>query len=133
MATLPRQRRSVTKIELESTMQEVSPQLFGVIDTGMSREEMAQTVVNILTKVPRAKAVYGFGSFFRGEAFRDIDLVLVVDAAGAQLMHSAAQARDQLRALSNSFNVPFDLTVFTASEMAECKFAHLLKHQWSSD
>ena len=114
-------------------MPEVSLQLFGVIDIGMSREEITQTVVNSLTKVPRAKAVYGFGSFFRGGAFRDIDLVLVVDAAGSQLMHSAAQARCQLGALSGCFNVPFDLTVFTASEMAECKFAHLLKHQWSSD
>jgi predicted nucleotidyltransferase len=63
--------------------------------------------------------VYGFGSFFRGEAFHDIDLVLVVspDVAGSvALFYELKEKFDQLAA---SLGAAFDLTVLTRKEFNE--------------
>jgi predicted nucleotidyltransferase len=65
-------------------------------------------------------ALYGMGSYFRGEAsYRDIDLVIVVDCARADLLAKGHEIRRSFVNLGERLGVAFDLTILTPREFAE--------------
>lgn len=69
-----------------------------------------------MSGVPEAISVFGMGSFFDDGPFRDVDLVIVVDAQGTALDRAA-------RILRKAFQIDsqhkFDLTILTTGEFAE--------------
>lgn len=58
------------------------------------------------------------GSFFRKQAYVDIDLVAVLSCDNDALLDEAKGLREELRAIGESIGERFDLTIFTVSEFA---------------
>jgi predicted nucleotidyltransferase len=60
------------------------------------------------------------GSYFRGdEYYQDIDLVIVVDCARADLLATGREIRTSFVRLGNKLGITFDLTILTPREFAE--------------
>jgi hypothetical protein len=65
------------------------------------------------------QAVYGMGSFFRGDKFRDLDLVAIVTCTTVTLRQQAELIRRTFNDLGVVVGVPIDLTIFTPAEFSE--------------
>jgi hypothetical protein len=63
-------------------------------------------------------AMYGMGSFFRGESHDDVDFVVVLSCDVDAFLAEAKAIRTELCAIGDSVGERFDITVFTASEFA---------------
>lgn len=50
---------------------------YGKMNTGVTFKGMKTEIQSIFTRLNNIQAVFGFGSFFRGEEFKDIEFVLV--------------------------------------------------------
>jgi hypothetical protein len=61
-------------------------------------------------------ALYGMGSFFRGELHDDVDLVVVLSCEIDGFLKEARAIRAELSAAGESVGERLDVTVFTASE-----------------
>jgi predicted nucleotidyltransferase len=64
------------------------------------------------------KAIYGFGSFFRGERFHDIDLAVVLSRSTSRGLASYYELKAEIDRLAGRLGVIFDLSVFTEDELA---------------
>lgn len=60
--------------------------------------------------------VFGFGSFFRGSEYNDIDLLLVSTPDARYPLRVYQNARLSLKELSLKYRVEFDITFLTYSE-----------------
>lgn len=63
-----------------------------------------------------AKAVYGFGSFFRGEPFNDVDLAVVLSRSTSRGLGSYYGLKMEIDRLAVRLGVVFHLSVFTEDE-----------------
>jgi len=61
-------------------------------------------------------ALYGMGSFFRGEPHNDVDFVVVLACDPAALLGEARSIRRDLCTIGDSVGERVDVTVFTRSE-----------------
>jgi hypothetical protein len=64
------------------------------------------------------RALYGMGSFFRGDSFNDLDLVAVVDCSCDELVDHAKQIHSAFRDLGAQLGLLIDLTIFTPTEFS---------------
>jgi len=62
--------------------------------------------------------VYGFGSFFRQQGFRDIDLAVVIDSTGMESVEHFYRFASGFSALEQHLGVRFDFSFFTVSEFS---------------
>lgn len=69
-----------------------------------------------LSEQPNLYRVYGFGSFFRDEEYRDIDLLLVSKENSKRPLDDYYSAQKVLNRLSRKMNVKIDVTFLTYSE-----------------
>lgn len=60
--------------------------------------------------------MYGFGSFFRGTAYNDIDILLVSKASSPSPLNDYYLAKSELELLSERIGVEIDITFLTYSE-----------------
>lgn len=81
--------------------------------------EIAAAIRAAMADEPRVKAVFGFGSFFRRESFRDIDLVVVLADDCADLSAADSAVRGALLGLESSVGTRLDITPLTESEFAD--------------
>lgn len=65
------------------------------------------------------KAIYGFGSFFRGEPFNDIDLAVVWSSSTSDRLASYYKLKTELDRLADQLGVVVDLSVFTEDEFGD--------------
>lgn len=63
-------------------------------------------------------AVYGMGSYFREEPFNDVDLVVVVAPTTCPLAALGSKIRAGLAPLTQIFDAPLDIIIFTEIEFA---------------
>jgi predicted nucleotidyltransferase len=70
-------------------------------------------------KLLGVKAIYGFGSFFRGVPFNDIDLAVVLSRSTSRGLASYYELRVEFDQLARRLGVVFDLNVFTEDEFAD--------------
>lgn len=63
--------------------------------------------------------VYGFGSFFRGTAYNDIDILLVSKASSLSPLSDYYMAKSTLELLSTKIGVKIDITFLTYSEFLD--------------
>ena len=78
--------------------------------------------IDIRTYVPMistVQAVFGFGSFFRGGIYRDVDLVVLIDDIQARDRDYLRLLYSQFRSLAHIFDVPIDLVVLSTREFAQ--------------
>lgn len=60
--------------------------------------------------------VYGFGSFFRGGEYNDIDILLVSTRDANSPLSTYKSCRETLKQLSKKWNVEIDITFLTYGE-----------------
>jgi predicted nucleotidyltransferase len=65
------------------------------------------------------KAIYGFGSFFRGKPFNDIDLAIVLSDSTSRGLLSYYELKSETDRLAVRFGIVFDLNVFTEDEFGQ--------------
>jgi predicted nucleotidyltransferase len=63
-------------------------------------------------------AVFGFGSFFRGEPFRDIDVLAVTSLENTETLRTYYLILEALASVSVRAGCPVHLTVFTPGEFS---------------
>jgi predicted nucleotidyltransferase len=76
-----------------------------------------RTIRQKAQKLEGVTAIYGMGSYFRGEPFNDVDLVVVVRRS-LDLATLGARIRTALLPLSDIVGRRIDITIFTESEFA---------------
>lgn len=72
-----------------------------------------------VSKVDSLVALYGMGSFFRGGAHRDVDLIAVVDCPHDKLLRVADIVRRTCGAVDWGTRRPVHTTILTPSEFAQ--------------
>ncbi|KWV90881.1 hypothetical protein AUC45_05935 [Erythrobacter sp. YT30] len=73
----------------------------------------------ILDQCPSLQSVWGFGSYFRGGLFNDIDILAVVDGDRAGLVKRIHQIRECFMGLDREFGLKFNLLILTIEEFSE--------------
>ena len=73
-------------------------------------------IQNISSGVDGLVAVFGFGSFFRGQKYKDIDLVLVLSEDCKNGLLTYYRMKAALDGISKEIGIVFDLTPFTQRE-----------------
>jgi len=86
---------------------------------GPTISEMKKAVRTIFTSRHDVHAVFGFGSYFRGELYCDVDILVVFEPQCDPLLPRYYELRGDLEALGERLGVLFDLTVLTEREFAE--------------
>ena len=93
-------------------------ELYGVTNTGLTIKKMKKEIQSILT-APEIYGVWGFGSFFREEPYRDIDILVVMNPWVKNALDEYYRSKQKLERLSNAIKVPIDMTFLTYSEYGE--------------
>lgn len=79
---------------------------------------LGQRVRQVAESHEFVEALYGMGSFFRGEPHRDIDLVVVLSCGIDQMLACARAIRKSVQIVGDGSGEEFHVTVFTAAEFA---------------
>lgn len=74
-----------------------------------------QSITSAETKL---KAIYGFGSAFRSEPFRDIDILAVIKAEPTVALDLFYDLRTALENATKIYGAPIHLTMLTEAEFA---------------
>lgn len=77
---------------------------------------MKRVIQDIATKLPDIVAVYGFGSFFRGTIYKDIDLVFVVKNSCSNRLLVLRELRELTAATEIHLGIPIDIIFLTETE-----------------
>lgn len=75
-------------------------------------------ILSITSIEAQLDAVFGFGSFFRGESFRDIDVLAVTSRRNTETLRTYYLVSDALNSISVRAGCPVHLTVFTPDEFS---------------
>lgn len=73
----------------------------------------------------RLKALYGFGSAFRGERFRDIDILAVAKDEPKVALEVFYEIRTALEHAMRLYGAPVHLTMLTETEFASRPLRHM--------
>jgi len=77
---------------------------------------MTMAIQQRVSKLNGLQALYGMGSFFRGESYSDIDFVAVVDCQRDALVELGQQIRGAVHEECAALGAATDVIVFTAEE-----------------
>lgn len=77
---------------------------------------MKKEIRCIQREVPEVLDVYGFGSFFRGETFNDIDVLFVLRCEFGRILPASKRLRWMVVNLSAEFGQTFHSLVLTERE-----------------
>jgi len=80
---------------------------------------MKREILSTITKPDELYAIFGFGSFFRNELYRDVDILIVLMASQAYLVPTYDNIRESVQRLSKKSGIIFDITVLTIEEFRE--------------
>lgn len=89
------------------------------MSTGLTIKQIKTVIPTTLREVDELVAVFGFGSFFRGETFDDVDLAIVFSNESVDLVAAYYEVRHLLRTLERNYKVKFDVTPLTVAEFSE--------------
>ena len=83
-----------------------------------SKHGTIAAIRQIAQRLEAVCAVFGMGSYFRGEPFNDLDLVVVV-APTETITEVGRTIRTALAPIAEMVGVPIDVTILTQAEFAE--------------
>lgn len=87
--------------------------------TGDITGRIKREILHIQQEVPEVLGIYGFGSFFRGENFNDIDVLFVLRCELSRVLPASKRLRCMVENLSADFGSTFHLLVLTEVEFEE--------------
>lgn len=76
-------------------------------------------IQRITSELDDIGAVYGFGSFFRGKNYKDIDLLVVATSCCKSHLNTYYDFRSIVTTLGLSLGILFDITFLTTCEYQE--------------
>jgi predicted nucleotidyltransferase len=78
--------------------------------------QIRAAIADSLRPHPSVTSVWGFGSFFRGECYHDIDILVVVAVPEGRLLETARELRTALREVENAIGILVDPLILTEAE-----------------
>jgi len=113
------QRTFVIDAELAFIEHPKSQEGFGRMNTGLTKSQIESEVLRAVAGESQIEAVFGFGSFFRGEAFTDVDLAIIFTEDCSDTLAVYEQLIPNLKLAQDSLGVRFDITPLTVSEFRQ--------------
>jgi predicted nucleotidyltransferase len=89
------------------------------VNSGLTKSQVQIELLLTLAGIWQVKGVFGFGSFFRGEPFNDIDLALVFSENCDNALAVFERVLSRLRAVEDRLGTRLHVTPFTAKEFRE--------------
>ena len=89
------------------------------MSSGLTKNLIQTELVQSLTGISQIDAVFGFGSYFRGEPFNDIDLALVFKEGCENTLETYELVLSRLKESNARLGVRLHVTPFTAKEFRE--------------
>ena len=108
---------------------------FGKMNTGHITNEIRTAIRSIISIEKHLDAVFGFGSFFRGEPFRDIDVLAVTSSGNTELLRTYYLIIATLSPIAAQLGRPIHLIMFTPDEFNSWPLRDMRQLQtlWTSD
>src|ERR1051325_6867186 len=97
-ATLEKQSNSVSIQRLACTLQTRCRERCGKMSTGITSKKIAMAIRSTVTAQLDIWAVFGFGSFYRGQPFNDIDLLVVASPCCSTYLEAYYEVRKSFAA-----------------------------------
>ena len=79
---------------------------------------MTRAIQHTISQRDDVQSVYGFGSFFRNEPYRDVDVIVVISVERDKILNLTNSIRAEFSSLGTVLGVVFDTKVFTRQEFA---------------
>ena len=89
------------------------------MNSGITKNLIQIELARSLTDIPQIDAVFGFGSYFRGQPFNDVDLAVVFKEDCEDALAVFELVLSRLKESENRLGVHLDITPFTAKEFRE--------------
>jgi predicted nucleotidyltransferase len=93
--------------------------LYGKISTGATIVKVKRAIQSLPINELEIEEIYGFGSFFKGELFNDIDLVVIVHSEVSRSINRYYKIKAALDRISREFNAPIHATFLTRGEFVD--------------
>lgn len=84
--------------------------------TGITISEIKKEIRAIFTGQGDIHSVFGFGSYFRGEPYEDVDVLFVLKSTCESLLPVYYSLQADMLLLGSRWNILIDLTVLTFDE-----------------
>lgn len=84
--------------------------------SGTMSARIRTAIADSLRLYPTVTSAWGFGSFFRGERYHDIDVLLVVAVSKDRLLGTARELRAAMLEVEHRIGVPIDPLILTEAE-----------------
>lgn len=106
----------------------------GELSTGRIANEIRTAIRATIFIEEQLDAVFGFGSFFRGEPFREIDVLAVTSHANTELLPTYYLLMSALEPISARAGCPVHLVMFTPDEFGTkpLRDMHALQLLWAT-
>ncbi|WP_162527296.1 nucleotidyltransferase domain-containing protein [Sphingomonas solaris] len=79
-------------------------------------EQIKTAIAESLKSHPSVASAWGFGSFFRGEDYHDIDILVVIEATNGRLLDISRAIRTTLLRIEHTIGTSIDLIILTETE-----------------
>ena len=89
------------------------------MNAGLTKNLIQIELARSLTGIPQIEAVFGFGSYFRGQPFNDVDLAVVFKDNCEDTLAVFELVVSRLKHSGNRLQVHLHITPFTAKEFRE--------------
>jgi predicted nucleotidyltransferase len=89
------------------------------MNSGLTKNQIQIELSSALIGILELEAVFGFGSFFRGEPFNDVDLAIVFSENCENALGVFEQIMLRLKVAEDRLGVHLHVTPFTAKEFSE--------------
>jgi predicted nucleotidyltransferase len=86
------------------------------MNSGLTKNWIRTELSQKLTGMSEVEAVFGFGSFFRDEAFGDVDLAVVFREDCDDTLSAFEQVLERLKTVDEVLGLHLDVIPFTAKE-----------------
>ena len=89
------------------------------MNSGLTKNLIQIELVRSLSGIHQIEAVFGFGSYFRGQPFNDVDLAVVFKENCEDTLAVFELVLSRLKESDNQLQVHLHITPFTAKEFRE--------------
>ena len=94
------------------------------------RARIETVIADSLEPHPSVTSAWGFGSFFRGERYHDVDILVVVGVPVDRLLYTARELRATLLDIERTIGIPIDALILTEAEFESrplCDMSELVR------
>ena len=87
--------------------------------SGRITRKIRMEIRSIIDECASIEEVWGFGSYFRGGCFNDVDILVIIDCERDRLMAMVRHLRERFLELGRELGLKLGLLILTPKEFAE--------------